>query len=328
MEKQELNQNTSDSVIGNDIFISSAFKGKNSFWRYAVLSVTPFLVSNFIGAIPLLVLMIVNATPETIATSGGMPDFSAMGVNLNLVFVLMIFPFLLALLTFILMMKPIHHRNFKTVINGGRPIRWGRIFTSAIVWLAISGLYLSLTIKEDPSNFVINNTSNSLIILAVLAVILIPFQAAFEEVIFRGYLIQGFAILTKNRWMPILITSILFGLMHSINPEIKEYGFWTMIPQYVFFGMVFAIPSMLDNGIEIAIGAHAANNAFLSVFLTTKASALQTPALYMQITTYPWKDFAGLILSSILFLTIMLLIYRWKNFKLLYEKVLNTVNAV
>ncbi len=233
----------------------------------------------------------------------------------------MVFPFILALLSVVLLMKPVHHRSFNTIINGGRPVRWNRIFTSAIVWLAISGLYLCLTIKANPSNFVINNTSKSLIVIAVLAVLLIPFQAAFEEVLFRGYLMQGFAVWTRNRWMPVIITSLLFGLMHSFNPEIDAYGFWTMLPQYVFFGLVFAIPTLLDNGIEIAIGAHAANNAFLSVFLTSKASALQTPALYMQITTYPWKEFAGLCSYVVLFLVIMILIYRWKDFSLLYAKI-------
>jgi uncharacterized protein len=39
----------------------------------------------------------------------------------------------------------------------------------------------------------------------------------------------------------------------------------TMMPQYVFFGIVFAVLTMIDDGIEIAIGAHAANNIFLSV---------------------------------------------------------------
>lgn len=305
----------------SDIFISSAFAGKNAFWRYLVMSITPFLASNFIGSIPLMVVIFMNASPGEIAASGGMPDFAAMGVNQNLALALMVFPFILALLTFVLLIKPINSRSFKTVINGGRPVRWGRIFTSALVWLALSGAYLYFSIKDDPSNFMINNTSNTLITLAVVSILLIPFQAAFEEVLFRGYLMQGFAILTRNRWMPILITSILFGLMHSFNPEIAEYGFLTMMPQYILFGLVFAIPVMLDGGIEVAIGAHAANNAFLSIFLTAKASALQTPALYLQLTVNPWKDFAGLVVMSVAFLIIMMMIFKWKDLSLLYRRV-------
>jgi uncharacterized protein len=322
MEVQEINYNNQLKVTETDPFITTAFKGRTSFWSYLLMSVAPFLVSNFIGSIPLLVVMFMYASPESMVTSGGMPDFAAMGVNLNLAFVLMVFPFLLALLTFVLLIKPVNKRTLATVINGGRPVRWGRIFTSAGVWVVISALYMYFSIKEDPSNFIINNTSDSLIVLAVLSILLIPFQAAFEEILFRGYLNQGFAVWTRSRWMPMVFTSILFGLMHSLNPEVSEYGFLTMIPQYIFFGLIFSIPTMLDGGIEIAIGAHAANNAFLSVFMTSKASALQTPALYMQITTYPWKEFAGLVISSVVFLVVMFLIYRWSDLSKLYSRII------
>ncbi|MCK7531415.1 MAG: hypothetical protein MZV63_10465 [Marinilabiliales bacterium] len=77
----------------------------------------------------------------------------------------------------------------------------------------------------------------------------------------------------------------------------------TMIPQYVFFGLVFAVLTMLDDGIELAIGAHAANNAFLSVFVTHKDSALQTPAMYEQMEIYPWHGFRrDLVAMSLVFI--------------------------
>ena len=94
-----------------------------------------------------------------------------------------------------------------------------------------------------------------------------------------------------------------------------------MIPQYVFFGLVFAVLTLLDDGIELAIGAHAANNAFLSVFVTHKDSALQTPAMYEQIEIYPWQDFAGLVAMSVVFIIIMAVVYRWKDIRRLYAKI-------
>jgi len=304
-----------------DRFIISAFSGRNLWWRYIVMGVLPFIVSNTIGAIPLFVVIAISRMKGKLVLSGSMPDFAASGINLNLAFALMVFPFILALLTMIFLMKPLHGRKFISVINGGIPVRWSRIFISALVWLVISAVYLYFSIKASPSDFVINNTSGSLYVIAILALVLIPFQAAFEEVLFRGYLMQGITILAKNRWVPVISTSVMFGLMHSFNPEIDAYGFWTMLPQYVFFGLVFAVPTMLDDGIEIAIGAHAANNIFLSIFLTSKASALQTPALYLQVTNHPWKEFAGLAACSAVFLVVMFIIYRWKDLRKLYEHV-------
>ena len=129
-----------------------------------------------------------------------MPDFEAMGIDLNVGFLLNVLPFLVGLLAIILLIKPLHNRKFGTVVNGGRKIRWGRMIFAALVWVVISALYMIYALKSDPGNFRLNNTSNSLIILAVLAITLIPFQAAFEEILFRGYLMQGFAVWARNRW--------------------------------------------------------------------------------------------------------------------------------
>jgi len=258
---------------------------------------------------------------------GGMPDFEAMGINLNVGFVLNIIPFLLGLLTIILLVKPLHNRSFQTVVNGGRKTRWGRVFMAALVWIVVSAVWMIYSLKSDPGNFRINNTSTSLIVLAILALTLIPFQAAFEEILFRGYLMQGFAVLARNRWIPIVVTSLLFGLMHGLNPEVQQYGFLTMMPQYIFFGLVFAVLTMFDDGIEMAIGAHAANNIFLSVLITHDDMALQTPALYEQVQIYPWKEFAGLVVMSVVFLVIMAIICRWKDIRKLYARIIVPVVA-
>jgi membrane protease YdiL (CAAX protease family) len=196
------------------------------------------------------------------------------------------------------------------------------MLVAALVWTVISLLWMIYSLKSDPGNFRLNNTSNSLIILAVLALTLIPFQAAFEEILFRGYLMQGFAVWARNRWVPIIFTSVLFGLMHGLNPEVKQYGFMTMMPQYIFFGMVFAVLTMFDDGIEMAIGAHAANNIFLSILITHDDMALQTPAMYEQIEIYPWKEFGGLVVMSVIFLAIMALVYRWKGIRKLYARIM------
>lgn len=305
----------------NSEFITAPFRGKNSFWRYFTGSVSPFLVSNLIGAIPLAVVMIAYATDEVMPERGGMPDFETMGINLNLGFALTVFPFILAFFTLVLLVRPLHERAFGTVINGGRHIRWGRIFFSAFIWTAVSALWLFYSMRTDPGSYALNNTSTSLIILVILALTMIPLQAGFEEILFRGYLIQGFVFLSHNRWLPIVVTSLLFGLMHALNPEVKEYGFFIMMPQYIFFGLVFAVLTMMDDGVELAIGAHVANNAFLSVFITNKDSAFQTPSIYEQLEYNPLMEFAGLVAMSLVFILIMAIVYRWKDVRKLYARI-------
>ncbi len=308
--------------------MTAPFRGKNAFWRYFVGVVAPFIAANVIGALPLAAVIITRTLEGSpMPQKGGMPDFEAMGINLNVGFVLNIIPFLLGLLTIILLVKPLHNRSFQTVVNGGRKTRWGRVFMAALVWIVVSAVWMIYSLKSDPGNFRINNTSTSLIVLAILALTLIPFQAAFEEILFRGYLMQGFAVLARNRWIPIVVTSLLFGLMHGLNPEVQQYGFLTMMPQYIFFGLVFAVLTMFDDGIEMAIGAHAANNIFLSVLITHDDMALQTPALYEQVQIYPWKEFAGLVVMSVVFLVIMAIICRWKDIRKLYARIIVPVVA-
>jgi hypothetical protein len=155
----------------------------------------------------------------------------------------------------------------------------------------------------------------------VVSILFIPFQAAFEEVIFRGYLMQGFAALLRNRWFPLIMTSVLFGLLHTFNPEVKEFGFLTMMPQYIVFGLIFGCITILDDGIEATMGAHAANNIFLCIMVTSESSALQTPSLYQQNNIHPWTEFSALLTSGIVFILILKTIFGWGSFSLLFKKI-------
>jgi uncharacterized protein len=296
--------------------LESAFKGKNSFWRYIVMIVTVLLVSNTIGSIPLFIGYGIKAAadPGIAARIAADPSgiMSALGFDSNVGLLLMLFPFVTGLLAFILLIKPLNGRTIKQVINGTGSIRWGRFFISGLVWAILSGLYLIVYVDIDPSNFTLNNTSVTLIYLTIISILFIPFQAAFEEVLFRGYLMQGFAVILKNRWFPLIMTSVLFALMHALNPEVKEFGFINMMPQYLLFGLVFGFATIMDDGIEAAMGAHSANNIFLCIFVTNSSSALQTSALYVQKEIFPWTEFTGLLIASIIYILVLKLIYKWK----------------
>jgi membrane protease YdiL (CAAX protease family) len=233
----------------------------------------------------------------------------------------MLLPFLAGLGVLVILVKPLNNRTIKQTINGTGRIRWKRFFISAFIWFVLSSVYILIYLKWDPSNFSLNNLSDSLISLTVISVLLIPFQATFEEVLFRGYLMQGFAALLKNRWFPLVMTSILFGLMHSFNPEVKEFGFLTMMAQYILFGLIFGIITIMDDGIEVAMGAHTANNIFICIMLTNKSAALQTPALFEQHNIYPWTEFAGLIVTGLVFIYILSGIFHWKDFSTLFDKI-------
>jgi len=313
--------------------LESSFIGKNTWWRYVIVMVAIFALTNTIGAIPMLISMGISAAndPSILEKLAGNPtDLSVLGIDPNVYLVEMIFPFIIGLVAFVMLLHPMNGKKFIHVLAGTGTFRWNRLIVSAIIWTFFSAIYLFASIKLDPSNYTLLNTSKTLIPLIIISVLLIPFQAAWEEVIFRGYLMQGFTVLMKNRWTPVIFTSLLFALMHVINPEVKEYGFWSMMPQYLLFGLIFGIMTVMDDGVEAAIGAHAANNAFLSVMVTNKSSVLQTPSVYEQHVYNPGIEFLTMLAMGILILAVMKLLFRWKGFSTLLRKVepVNTIVQV
>jgi membrane protease YdiL (CAAX protease family) len=304
--------------------LEATLAGKNNLWRYIVMVVVILIVANTIGAIPLLIGMAVKSAsnPDLFSQLATDPNnYGVLGLDQNTLLILMLFPFLAGLAAFVLLVKPLNNRTLVNIINGTGRIRWNRFFISAIVWLMLSALYLFVYLKSDPANFTLNNRSLSLITLSLISVLFIPFQAAFEEILFRGYLMQGFSAILRNRWFPLIMTSLLFGLMHAFNPEVKEFGFLTMMPQYILFGLIFGVITILDDGIEAAMGAHTANNVFLCVMVTNQSSALQTPALYKQLNIFPWTEFAGLLLSGIVFVFILKILFGWDDLSVIFKKI-------
>src|SRR5664280_717725 len=304
--------------------LESSFSGKNALWRYLLMILAVLAASNTIGSIPIFISMGISsaADPAVLKRLAADPnDLTVLGISSNIGLVMMLVPFIIALLAFILLVKPLNGRSLKKIINGTDSFRWNRFFISALIWVIMSAIYLFGCLKADPSNFSLNNKSATLIPLILISVLLIPFQAAFEEILFRGYLMQGFTVLFKNRFSPLIMTSVLFGLMHGMNPEVKAFGFWTMQPHYILFGLIFVIMTILDDWIEAAIGAHAANNAFLCIMMTNDSSALQTNALFVQHNVYPWFEFSTMILMGVLIIIVMNRIFKWNNFSEIFGRV-------
>ena len=283
-----------------------------------------FLAGNLIGTLPILITSSVKSLsdPQVLSRLSENPnDFSALGLNQNLLLVYLMIPFIIGLVAFVFLIKPLHYRSFISTINGNGRIRWKHFITGAAVWMIFMLAYLLIYMQFDPDNFSLNNTSSSLIILVLISFLLIPFQAAYEEIIFRGYLMQGFSVIIAYRLFPVIMTSLLFALLHSLNPEVREYGFLTMMPQYLVFGLIFGLVTIFDDGIEAAMGAHAANNIFLCIMVTHRSSALQTPAIFEQHNIYPWSELAGLVITGFLFILILRKIFKWKDLSILFTHI-------
>jgi membrane protease YdiL (CAAX protease family) len=292
------------------MFLTNAHKGKNDFWRYIICLLVALVASQVIGAIPLGLAIILSGA-KNIGTSPAQ-IIEATGLSKNLFLVLMLIPFIIGLICLVAIIKTLHGRTFKDTTTGANKFRFNRFLKGFLLWFFLYMLMMGTFYFLNPENFVFNFQPEQFFILILISFLLIPIQTGFEEVLFRGYLMQGFYLLTKDKWKAVIITGVLFAAIHGLNPEVKAFGLGLAMGQYMLFGLMFGFITVMDDGIELAWGAHAANNIFVSIFVTYKAFAIQTPALFTQKELNPVLDLNLLFVAAALFTLICFKAFKWK----------------
>lgn len=306
--------------------LERALDNQNQIWKYIVVLIFAFLVAGIIGSLPLFLVAIYKSISSGISMDTADIYTLLSGVSSNLLLLLMMLPLVLGLFAMIWCLPAFHKRTIREVINGTNHIRWGHFFMGAAVWAAILSIASVIDYALDPDNFVLQFQLSSFIPLLIISLAIIPLQTTFEEVVFRGYMAQGIAAQTGSRWLAMIFPSILFGLLHSFNPEIDAYGFWVMMPQYIFMGLMLGLVSILDDGIETAMGVHAANNVFIALFITNSSSAFQTAAVFEQLVVDPSGGLPAMVISFGILVFILKQKYNW-DFSVLNRKVQRQIPA-
>jgi membrane protease YdiL (CAAX protease family) len=127
---------------------------------------------------------------------------------------------------------------------------------------------------------------------------------------------QGFGNLAHNKWFPLLMTSLLFGVLHIANPEVDKMGYSILI-YYIGTGLFLGIITLLDEGMELALGFHFANNFVGAVLVTSDWSAFQTHAILKDVSNP--SSLVDVLLPVVVIFPILLVLfarkYRWVNWK-------------
>lgn len=288
-------------------FIQQVYKGNNEPWRWMLTTaiiMAPFLL-NF-----LVYLLFPN---EFAALLEGAQNYQG-DKNWFLIQNLIPFVFLLGLL--FVFVKFLHNRPITSLVTSRKKIDWKRFFFGFFFWGIVSVLFLYIGYLFSPDTLTWNFEASKFIPLLIISLLLIPIQTSLEELLFRGYLMQGLGAWVKNKWCPLIVTSILFGIMHGFNPEVSKMGIDIMV-FYIGTGFLFGIITLMDEGTELALGIHAINNIIAAVLVTSNWAAFQTDALFI--------DFAepNLLTSAyipvFLIYPIVLLVltkkYQWTNWK-------------
>ncbi len=296
------------------MYIQQAFKFMHEWWRYLVGFLIIFIATQ-IGSIPLLVGVFMK-----IYNKGGNlssiedPNVLMTTLDANLTLFLMLLSFALGLWALYLIVKYLHRQPFITLTTSRKKTDWGRVFFSFGLIVITTLVVTFIDYNSNPDDYVMQFQLVPFLILAAISILMIPLQTSFEEYLFRGYLMQGIGVMAKNRWLPLIITSLVFGGLHLANPEVDKLGNIIMI-YYIGTGFFLGIMTLMDEGMELALGFHAGNNLITALLVTADWTVFKTPSILKDISE-PSAGFdviAPVLVLYPIFLLIMAWRYKWRN---------------
>ena len=286
-----------------------SYKLKN-FWYYILGSFILILFST-IGQLPMIPFL-----PSELPSPDADPMdiFKTIPSNLRLFLLLLSFAFVLPGIW--LVVKKLHDLPIMSILSSRKKIDLERVLYSFMLWGTVVSAFVFLEYSLNPENYVFNFKVKEFLILAVIAILFIPIQTSVEEIVFRGYLMQGFGHWLNSRFMALFLTSTVFGSLHLANPEITALGYEFVII-YITVGFVLGIMTLMDDGLELALGFHAANNLIAALLVTADWTVFQTESILIDISE-PSLGITDWITPFIVFPILLALFarkYSWTNWK-------------
>jgi uncharacterized protein len=295
------------------MFIKQAYNAKTEWWRYLIGVVIIFLAWQLFGALPFMAALFLEAGPEVLTLTQG-EMMKVLESNLN--FFLLLLSFAVGLAALFLVVRFLHNQKIREATTTRKKVDWGRFFFGFSIIAVFTVVTVMVDYNLQPEDYLWNFDMVPFLILAAIALIMVPLQTSFEEYLFRGYLLQGIGVLAGNRWVPLIITSVIFGGLHAFNPEVQKLGYIIMV-YYIGTGFLLGIMTLMDEGLELALGFHAGNNLVGALLVTADWTAFETNSVLKDVS----DPSAGLdILLPVLivypiFLFLMAKTYRWTNWK-------------
>lgn len=219
------------------------------------------IISRFVLHIP------VEALPETLLK----PEYGALNRAFQLVSTFLVMAFPAFALWVILRRSPSRELGFSKylsatqivlvlLIMGAGILLGGSLATlNKLIPVPENAAVFFTTLEEeyDKNIMAIANMKNGMEFVISLT-ILAFFPAMFEEMFFRGALQPVMQGITKKPFIAIIITSVLFSVLH-----LSFYGFLTRL----FLGIILGYIFYISKNLWLCVLAHFINNAFALTFL-------------------------------------------------------------
>jgi membrane protease YdiL (CAAX protease family) len=155
-------------------------------------------------------------------------------------------------ITFVVIMI-VHRVRPRWLGSVGPGLRWNYLLISlGIAAVALAAVFALSTLVGPEVNF---RPQDQYWIFLIIILLTSPLQAAGEEYLFRGYLLQAIGSVVRTPWFGVLVSSLIFALFHGTQN----------LPLFfdrLAFGLLAAILVYRTGGIEAPIAAHVINNVY------------------------------------------------------------------
>jgi len=284
-----------------DSYFATIKSGRSAWWHWLV---------GFAGIVILFFLPIMVIGFGIGLMAGlGLPDLELTSFSY---FVLMLASFLPLFFGVWIVQKFWHQRSLTKLLTYTLKFRWRYLWNAMLATVLVYSGWNLVEYVINPTAFddVILNPDFGLFLKGLIAVlILIPFQAASEEFMLRGYFNQSLIKYLKNPWLVFVITSAIFAWLHIWNSEAQGQEVPYLLAIFIF-GFAACVLLYFEGGLESAIGFHIANNIFAFSIFGYEDPDLPNVALWN--SGKPEIDYASTFLDGIA-IAMVVLLTLWLN---------------
>lgn len=161
-----------------------------------------------------------------------------------------------------------NRQKLKAGLTAAPRFRGRMLLVGLALFIVALGPVIAIEVALTPESaafplFTLAHTLPQRLGYVAISVVALVIAAGAEEVLCRGWLMRHTAAFTRNVWILLAVNGVLFSALHF--PDVDPNAFIGR----ALMGMGFCYIVLRTGGIELAIGAHAANNILLLLFVQT-----------------------------------------------------------
>ena len=241
-----------------------------------------------------LILLKLNHGKEIIDSKTG----NLIGVDPNTFFNVLNLGFFMWIMGIWAVLHFIHKRPFLSVITTSKRLNLAPIFCGAVVLICIYIFETAVTWMMFPRHTNYLYECRILYLLYHLLYSSLLCEGS-PKVISPRYLLRTWLSYKKSMNLS-LISSLLFAMGHLGGSETFTTQIYIGLSTF-FFGFILCLVTIRTNSLEMAIGAHTANNLFAALLVNPPDPLLKTSSVFRHTVLMPQFEFAMDVLSGMIF---------------------------